>query len=195
MHNSPESELRARLIDIVRESAWFMAALEAVQSLGLASWCIGAGAVRNLVWDKLHGFNEPSSLPDIDVAYFDPSNLTAERDKELQRKLTVVFPGTPWEVTNQAAVHRWFEEYFGQAVAPLTSLQEAIATWPEYATAVGVTLLEDKTIGVIAPYGLEDLFALLVRHNPARASVGMYRERLVQKRYSERWPKVRVVPC
>jgi len=195
MHQSPESELRARLIGIVRESTWFMAALEAVQSLGLASWCIGAGAVRNLVWDKLHGFNEPSSLPDIDVAYFDPSNLTAERDKELQRKLTAVFPGTPWEVTNQAAVHRWFEEYFGQAVAPLTSLQEAIASWPEYATAIGVTLLEDKTIEVIAPHGLEDLFALVVRHNPVRASVSMFLERLVQKRYSERWPKVRVVPC
>ena len=192
---SSECELRERLVVIVRESAWFMAALEAVQSLGLPSWCIGAGAVRNLVWDKLHGFNQPSELPDIDVAYFDSENLASQRDEELQCRLSVALPSVPWEVTNQAGVHQWFERYFGQAVSPFSSLQEAIASWPEFATAVGVTLREDKTIEVIAPHGLEDLFALVVRHNPTRASVSMYRNRLAQKRYAQRWPKVRVVPC
>jgi len=194
MHQSLEPELREGLVGIVRESAWFMAALETVQSLGLASWCIGAGAVRNLVWDKLHGFNVPSLLPDIDVAYFDPDNLSAEQDKELEQRLAAAFPGTPWEVTNQAAVHQWYEGYFGQTVTPLMSLQEAVASWPEFATAVGITLLADNTIEVMAPHGLEDLFELVVRHNPVRASVSMYQARLVQKRYLERWPKVRVVP-
>lgn len=125
--------------------------------------------------------------------YFDAENLTAERDAELQNELAELFPDTPWEVINQAAVHTWYEDYFGQSVAPFTSLQNAIASWPEYATCVGVTLIADNTIEVIAPHGLEDLFALLIRHNPTRASVGMYRERLAQKRYSERWPKVRAV--
>lgn len=190
-----ESELCERLAAMVKESPWLMSALAAVQTLGLSSWCIGAGAVRNLVWDNLHGFKEPSDLPDIDVAYFDSSNVTAEQDRELQRRLLAILPGIPWEVTNQAAVHEWFEGYFGHAVAPLTSLREAIASWPEYATSVGVTLLEDNTVQVIAPHGLEDLFLLVIRHNPERASVGTYRERLAQKRYSERWPKVTVVPC
>lgn len=193
MHLQQESKFQERLINIVYESPWFMAALEAVCNLGLSSWCIGAGAVRNLVWDKLHGFNQPSILPDIDVVYFDAENLTAEHDAELQNELADLFPDTPWEVINQAAVHTWYEDYFGQSVAPFTSLQNAIASWPEYATCVGVTLIADNTIEVIAPHGLEDLFALLIRHNPTRASVGMYRERLAQKRYSERWPKVRAV--
>jgi uncharacterized protein len=195
MLNPSKSELRDRLTAMVRQSSWLMSALTAVQALGLSSWCIGAGAVRNLVWDNLHGFKHPSELADIDVAYFDSSNLTTEQDRELQIKLMTMLPGIPWEVTNQAAVHQWFEDYFGQAVSPFTSLQQAIASWPEYATSVGVTLLEDNTIQVIAPHGLQDLFSLMVRHNPERASVETYRERLANKRYAERWPKVMVVPC
>ena len=45
--------LEARVISIASSSAWFMDALRTVQTLQLASWCIGAGAVRNLVWDEL----------------------------------------------------------------------------------------------------------------------------------------------
>lgn len=190
----PQAELRERLVAIVRESAWFMSALSAVRELGLSSWCIGAGAVRNLVWDRLHGFETPSALSDVDVAYFDAADLSAERDTELQNRLNRQLPGVPWEVTNQAAVHHWFEGHFGHPVEPLASLHEAVASWPEYTTAVGVTLLADNAIDVIAPHGLNDLFALVVRRNPTRVSVDTYRQRVAQKRYAERWPKVRVVP-
>jgi hypothetical protein len=46
---------------------------------------------------------------------------------------------------------------------------------------------------VIAPHGLDDLFAMVVRRNPARVSVATYRERVAGKRYAQRWPKVRVI--
>ena len=172
-----------------------MAALETVRELRLASWCIGAGAVRNLVWDSLHGLTTPSALADVDVAYFDASALAPECDAELQHKLAAALPGVPWEVTNQAAVHHWFERYFGHSVPPLASLAEAVASWPEYATSVGLTLELDDSISVIAPHGLEDLFAITVRRNPARVSVQTYRQRIAQKRYAERWPLVKIVPC
>jgi len=182
-----------RLVAIARESAWFMSALTAVRQLGLASWCIGAGAVRNLVWDSLHDLPKPSALADIDVAYFDASALAPERDAELQNELRRTLPGAPWEVTNQAAVHHWFESYFGHPVTPLLSLEEAVASWPEYATSVGLTLETNNAINVIAPHGLEDLFAIVVRRNPTRVSVKTYRERIAQKRYTECWPKVTIV--
>lgn len=185
--------LQHRLIAIARESAWFMSALSAVRQLGLSGWCIGAGAVRNLVWDALHQRPQPSALPDVDVAYFDAAELSPERDAQLQAALSAILPGVPWEVTNQAAVHLWFEGCFGHAVPALSSLEEAVASWPEYATAVGLRLEEDDSLSVIAPHGLDDLFGLVVRRNPARVSVETYRERVAQKRYAERWPLVRVV--
>jgi hypothetical protein len=182
-----------RLRDIARASAWFAPALRAVRDLGLPSWCIGAGAVRNLVWDALHGHSAPTQLADLDVAYFDASDLAPERDAELQRRLEAALPGVPWEVTNQAAVHHWFEAYFGYPVRPLRSLQEAVASWPEYATSVGLTLDRDDSIDIIAPHGLDDLFACVVRRNPTRASAETYRQRIEQKKYALRWPLVTVV--
>lgn len=170
-----------------------MPALRAVHSLGLQSWCIGAGAVRNLVWDALAGKAARSALSDVDVAYFDSTDVSTERDHALQHQLKIAMPDVPWEVTNQAGVHLWFERYFGHAVAPVTSLEAAVATWPEYATSVAVTLTENDAIEVIAPLGLDDLFTMTVRHNPARASVANYQARVAQKKYRDRWPGVTIV--
>ena len=44
-----------------------MQALAQVRALRLRTWCVGAGAVRNLVWDALHESATPSALADIDV--------------------------------------------------------------------------------------------------------------------------------
>lgn len=183
----PPSLLTQRLIDMVRSSAELMAALSAARSLGLQNWCIGAGAVRTLVWDALHGHASPTPLADVDLVYFAP-DAPPQRDAELEARLRQLMPALEWEVTNQAHVHSWFMREFGREVAPLLSLEDGVATWPEYATCVGVTLAADDTIQVTAPHGLGDLFELRVRHNPARADVHTYRHRVVSKRFAQRWP-------
>jgi uncharacterized protein len=170
-----------------------MQALTAVRDLQLPEWCIGAGAVRNLVWDALGATASPSMLADVDVAHFDPVDLTAEHDQSIEARLRAAIPTVPWEVTNQAAVHRWFEQVFGHPVAPLASLEEAVASWPEFATAVGLRLEPDDTITVIAPHGLDDLFDMIVRRNPTRVSVETYRRRVTEKKYAQRWPGVRII--
>jgi uncharacterized protein len=186
-------KLRTELVAIVNASPWFLDALRAVASLRLKAWCIGAGAVRNLVWDHLHHHAQPSSLSDVDVAYFDNHDLNPETERTLQSALEEIAPAVPWEVTNQAAVHLWYEGYFGHKVAPLHSLEDAIATWPEYATSAGVSLGERDEVQVIAPWGLEDLFGIIVRRNPTRVSLETYRQRVEQKQYSQRWPLAKVV--
>jgi uncharacterized protein len=184
-----------RLVAIARATPWFMQALAHVRALRLPAWCVGAAAVRNLVWDALHGHAAPSRLADLDVAFFDAADLSPERDALLQRRLQAMAPATPWEVTNQAGVHLWFEQHFGHAVAPLRSLDEAVASWPETATAVGLWLDDADALHVIAPHGLEDLLGMVVRRNPVRASLGTYRERVATKRYAQRWPRVTEIPC
>jgi hypothetical protein len=184
---------REQLQGLARGSDWFMAALRAARSLALPSWCIGAGAVRNLVWDALHGYARPSALADVDLAYFDAGDLSAARDAALQTRLSGLAPAIPWEVTNQAGVHLWFEACFGHPVEALGSLEEAIASWPEYATAVGIRLETDEALTVMAPLGLADLFEMRVRRNPRRVSVETYRQRVAQKNYAARWPQVSIV--
>jgi hypothetical protein len=189
----PVSPDEARLVAIVRAAPWFMDALAHVRALRLPAWCVGAGAVRNLVWDALHEHATPSALADVDVAHFDASDLSSEHDASLQRRLHALAPSLPWEVTNQAGVHLWFEQRFGHAVPPLASLEDAVASWPEFATCVGIRLDDDDRLHVIAPHGLDDLFAMVVRRNPSRVSVQTYRERVASKRYAQRWARVMVV--
>lgn len=189
IHAGPD--LEHRLLHIVRDTAWLMRALAAARALGLDSWCIGAGAIRNTVWDHLLRRDTPSYLADVDVAYFAPTEAPGA-ERRHQAFLERECPDIPWEVTNQAHVHLWFERHFGHAVAPLVSLDDAVASWPEYATSVAVTL-DGETLRVIAPLGLEDLFAMRVRRNPARVSLDTYRARTASKRYRERWPGVEVM--
>lgn len=184
--------LAGQLVGLVRQGPALMAALQAVRALGLPSWAVGAGAVRNMVWDSLHGYSNATLLHDVDVVYFDYDHTFRKAEQWAQHRLSQCLPHIQWDVTNQAAVHFWYAQAFGQAVAPLTSLQEGISTWPEYATCVGVCFSADDQLQVIAPYGLDDLFAMRVRWNPARVSAAAYSERVLEKAFARRWPQVRV---
>jgi hypothetical protein len=186
--------LEEQLIQMVRSSPELMELLDAVRRLKLASWCIGAGAVRSLVWDRLHGFPAPSHYDDVDVVYYDDQSGPAE-EIELQTRLLSFRPSVRWEVTNQALIHHWFLTQHHQIVPPLCSLAEGVATWPEYATCVGVRLNINNSIEVIAPHGLQDLFQLRLRHNPMRASRDVFNERIASKRLIERWPMLSLVEC
>ena len=77
----------------------------------------------------------------------------------------------------------------------IRSLEEGVSTWPEFATCVGVNLDEEDAIGIVAPHGLDDLFGLLVRHNPLRVSVATYQQRIQSKRFGERWPLLSIEGC
>ncbi|WP_353806352.1 nucleotidyltransferase family protein [Achromobacter sp.] len=188
---NPQTSDERRLCELVENSALLMGALRSVRSLGLSSWCIGAGVVRSLVWDALHGFQEPSAVDDVDVVYFD-ADAEPRQDKELQERLSFLDSRFSWDVTNQARVHEWLVDESGLPVSPLGSLEEGISTWPEYATCVGVYLEADASVKIIAPHGLSDLFELVVRHNPLRASAATFMQRVNAKRFSERWPQLSI---
>ena len=184
-----EEELRS----VIRRDEWLMEVLRCVRDFDLPDWFVGAGAIRSLVWDHLHGYSNRTPVKDIDVVYFDIEDLSQERDKYIVEQLTAKLPDVPWEVTNQAAVHLWFEEYFGYSVSPLKSSEEAITTWPETSTSVGVRLLPNDELYVFAPFGLDDLFNMTLRRNPKRVTLELFRERAKEKGISQNWPKVRVI--
>ena len=182
----------ARLTGLLRGEPWFARALSAVAASGLPDAWIGAGAVRDVVWGHLYGEFSPDSVRDVDVAYFDPADLSAERDAKAQETLAAV-ADLPWEATNQAAVHTWYHRYFGGApVEPFSCVHDAIATWPETATCVGVRR-RSGAIEVCAPHGLADLLGGVWRVNPVRVTPAISRARLARQRTAARWPGVTVV--
>ena len=184
-----ERELR----QLFRANDWFMTILETARDCDPPNWFVGGGVIRNIVWDYLHGYTQPILLNDVDVAFFDPDDLSPERDQTVQEQLVDALPDVPWEATNQAAVHLWYGQVFGYAVPPLKSSREAIGTWPETATSIGVRLLADDGLLLVAPLGLGDLFQMNLCRNPRRVSTEQFRRRIREKGIRQKWPLVRVI--
>ncbi|HUS14125.1 MAG TPA: nucleotidyltransferase family protein [Chloroflexia bacterium] len=183
-----------KLESILRADAWFMDVLATVRDADPPDWLVGAGVIRTIVWDHLHGYAMPTSLADVDVAFFDAADLSPARDAAVQADLATRRPTIPWEATNQAAVHLWYGAYFGTAVDALPCSAAAVATWPETATSVAVRLQLDDSLTIVAPCGLADLLGLVLRHNPRRATAALYLRRVEQKQIARRWPRVHTIP-
>ena len=78
---------------------------------------------------------------------------------------------------------------------PYTSATDAMRHWPETATAVAVRLGADDRIEVAAPFGLDDLFDLIVR--PTARFQGekrqAYLDRLRAKNWLATWPDLTIL--
>ena len=184
-----------RLRAIVTSSRWMTRVLDTVAASGLPDAWVGAGALRDLVWGELYGPGfDPSVVRDVDVVYFDPAHLDRRDDDRATGRLAELWPEPPWEAKNQAAVHIWYHVRFGgPPVPPFPSIADAVATWPEFATAVAVRRNRPGEIDICAPHGLGDLLAGVWRRNPARVDVPFSRARLARHRPAARWPGVTVI--
>lgn len=160
--------------------------LQLVQALGLPDCWVAAGFVRSCVWDHVHQYPESPLPQDIDVIWFDPERSTAEHDTALERALHARDATLGWSVKNQARMH------LRNGDRPYRSATDAMRYWPETATAVGVRMDAHGQIEVAAPFGLDDLFGLIVR--PTERFLGIkhavYLERLHAKQWQARWPRL-----
>lgn len=172
------------LIEIIARDSWMMDKLEIVRSLGLNDCWIGAGFIRNKIWDVKHGKSR-SQLNDLDVVYFDKTRDSENDDLIIENKLKELDPGVNWSVKNQARMH------VKNNHLPYKNCSDALSWWPETATSVAVRLSGNNQIDYIAPYGLEDLFQLVVRSTP-KANLETYTARVQQKQWKKRWEKLAI---
>lgn len=179
-----------QLAEIVRATPWLLEAMRVVRDVGPPGGYVAAGAVRDTIWNWLtRRATEPWG--DLDVVYFDPTAPDASAHH--QAALSHCLPAHRWEVTNQAYVHLWHAQVSQISVAAHENVDEALATWPETATAVGVRLLRSEEMQIVAPFGLDDLFDLVVRKNPALLDASVYERRILTKRWAARWPELRIL--
>ncbi|MEZ5847424.1 MAG: nucleotidyltransferase family protein [Geminicoccaceae bacterium] len=175
--------------DTLRADGQRMACLRAVRSLAVnhQPW-IAAGFIRNRVWDRLHGYTQPTPHNDIDVLAFDPERTDRTFETEIERQLGETLPGLPFEVRNQARMHiRNGDEAYAD-------VGEALMHWLETATAVAVRLDRTDRFEFLHPFGIDDLLGMIARPTPAGAiRMREFDERMARKRWSERWPKVRIL--
>ena len=187
------TDLNARLAGIVRADPGLMHVLTTVRGLGLIDCRVFSGAVYQSVWNAVTGRPAGYGRKDYDLGYFDPDTSWDAEDLVIKR-VAAAFDEpfrSEVEVRNQARVHLWFLDRFGEPYEALTGTDEALKRFVAPAFAVGVRLEFDDTISIAAPFGLEDVFSLTLRPNPDRPRANGWDKVVSSAR--ARWPELTVI--
>jgi hypothetical protein len=172
-----------------------MCILQAAGELKLPQWRLVAGCIYQTVWNVLTNRPHGTGIGDYDLIYFDGTDLSEDAERDVERSVREMLPHlpAPVEVRNQARVHLWFEEYFGIPYQPLTSSEEAITRYASVTHAVGLRLVpEDGRMDIFAPFGLEDIFAMVIRPNYALPNKATHDRKA--DRAKAVWTELTVIP-
>ena len=188
-----QSDPRARFLDIVlgNETIWVLT--DRLAELELPDSYLAAGCLCQTVWNHVSGFPPAHGITDYDVLYCDLDDLSWEgEDRIIQRCAAALADlDIDVQVRNQARVHLWYPEKFGVPRQPLRSTREGIDSFLHCCSALGLR----RTPGgyeVYAPFGLDDVFGMVVRPNYLYDLPGRYEEKA--DRWRRTWPGVAVAP-
>lgn len=168
--------------------------LRLAPKLKMPNWYLGAGGVAQTIWNFEHGFDLTNGIKDFDLVYYDSSDISSEAQDVYVQRAKDIFKNIsiPVEIVNEARVHLWYEEEFGRKINPYQSAEEAINEWPTTATGVGVRYDDNGNFVVYAPYGLNDLFGLILRPNKLKITEDIYLAKVT--RWTKIWHKLKVTP-
>jgi hypothetical protein len=170
-----------------------MELLRVLRALDLPQWRVAAGCIYQTVWNALTDRPQGTGINDYDVIYFDGDDLSQETEMAVERKVrSVPTAHAAAEVRNQARVHVWFKDSYRVSYTPLSSADESITRYPSAAHAVGVRLTGDDRLDTFAPFGLDDIFAMIVRPNYVLPNKAIYDRKAARAKAS--WPELTVMP-
>lgn len=183
-----EADVLALIAGDTGMMAVLAAATDVAAKLELPDCWIGAGFVRRKVWDHLHGYQTPTPLDDIDVLYFQPGNLSQDYERRAEAALHEALPEQPWSAKNQARMH------LRNGDEPYRDTTHAMHFWLETPTCIAVRLTGNGHLELAAPYGLDDLLAMVIRPTPAGYRRAQdFRDRVAGKNWLQNWPKTQVI--
>ncbi len=189
-----EHERRFRFEEIIRADGDLMDLLKRLRGLCLPQWRLVAGCLYQTVWNALTGRPAGTGIQDYDVIYFDNDDLSwGAEDAVIQRiaEATSDCVG-PVQARNQARVHLWFESRFGVPYSPLKCADDALQRYASVVHAVGVRLEVHDRLDIVAPFGLDDLFAMVIRPNFLLNNADSHNRKAA--RAQAIWPEVTVLP-
>jgi hypothetical protein len=184
-----------RFLRIVLADPTVRAVLDRAPRLALDDWWLTAGVLFQSVWNAVTGRPPGTGVRDADLFYFDRDTSWAAEDAVIRRGADLFGDvPVPVEIRNEARVHLWYGQKFGTAAPPpFRSAAEPIAGFAAVCCCYGVTIGPDGGVRVHAPYGFDDLFALVVRPNPdSPAPRHLYEAKAA--RWQQQWPDLTVLP-
>lgn len=179
------------LEEILRLNPVLMSILEVLEKDEIANYYVAAGCINQTVFNYFCGYPIDYGIKDYDIVYFD-SDLSYEAEdiviKRLSRKLAGI--DAVVDIKNQARVYLWYYEKYGIKRKPYISVEDAISCWGATVTCVGVRLEKGKFV-VWAPYGLSDMFNLVIRPVKKGFTKDDYDKKALN--WLEKWPKLKKI--
>jgi uncharacterized protein len=167
--------------------------LKKSNKINLKNYYIGAGCVAQTIWNYQMNYEPMNGISDIDFVYYDNLDLSSEKENSTIEyiKNEIGSCSIKLDIKNQARVHLWHKEHFGYDIKPYKSIEDAINSWPTTATSIGIRLEKEK-IKVYAPFGLNDLFGMIVRANKAKITEEIYIQKV--NKWKAKWPSLSIIP-
>lgn len=176
---------------ILMENKDLVSILKVLEKIGLDNYYVGAGAINQTVFNYYHGYQINYGIKDYDVVYFDEDLSYESEDfviKKIKKELGILADLV--DIKNEARVHLWYNEKYHTNRKPYSSVEDAIASWGATVTCIGVRISNGKMM-VYAPYGLDDIFGMVIRPVKKDFSKVMYDERA--SRWQKKWPKLKKI--
>ncbi len=160
---------------------------------GIDNWYLVAGCLNQTIWNQFTGRDIYDGIKDYDLIYFD-ADTSYEKEDLIIKEITPKYAdlNISVDIKNQARVHIWTDEKWGLKMRPLVSAEDAIASWPNTSSCIGIRKENDQYL-IMAPYGLTDNLEMVIRPNKTtvmRESDYYYKA----NKWKERWPELTVMP-
>lgn len=184
--------MAARVSTLVADSPIFTTILGRWAEIALPDCWLSGSAIAQTAWNAKFGLPTEYGLADIDLVYFDATDLSDIGEARQAARIRGLFADIPlWiDAKNEARVHLWYEAKFGYPIEPYRSSEHAISTFPT--TAGSVAIRPDVTgLSIFAPFGLDDLLSCTVRPNKAQITQDIYEAKV--SRWRSCWPALTII--
>lgn len=178
-----KSEKHIQILNILQEYA--------KENTSFQNHYLAAGSINQVVFNYYHNFPLDYGIKDYDIVYYDEDTSYEKEDKiikDLQKRLESL--QLEVDIKNQKRVPIWYKEKYKVERSPYTCVENAISRWGTTITCIGVRL-ENNKMKVVCPYGLNDLFSLIIRPVKIDFSKEDYEKKV--KSWKEKWPKLDIM--
>ncbi|PKV48857.1 hypothetical protein ATE84_0872 [Aquimarina sp. MAR_2010_214] len=181
--------LEKKLISLLINCPEILETLDACNQYGLKDYYIAGGVITQVIWNNLNGESALKNVKDFDIVYFSANEERGQSKVHQSEIGKLVNHKFPLDIINQAYVHEWYPEKFGNKINPFNNTEDGIQTW---LSSFAIGIRKSKTYEIYSPYGLEDAFNMKVKPNKRTMNKDNYIKMTTS--FKKRWNTIRIEP-
>jgi len=118
------------VVEILEKNKDLMKILDYISELKLPNFYIAAGSVFQTLWNYYDNKPLNFGIKDIDIIYYDSTNISKENEKKLENKIINHFKklnlNYEFDVHNEARMHLWKKENENKNIDQYKNSEDAI---------------------------------------------------------------------